>query len=235
MRYLVILFVLESCSTALRVYRPYPSESPYEVIVPQPKVTIITPTTEAERFALNDPYFGSLAREFKFLGSESNLKNEYGTLTYLLKKEFSIRSENYPMLLSEGGKIEIKEFELRSIDKCYVNIVEIKIRAEVQIGKRKIETFEYYDSIRSRVTDCYMFGSSLLIVPLIWYVPYTGFRGNREDQLNQLGRNGLESFFSFLENQSGYIPKRPMTLPILKPSPGDVVRDPKIKEIMDDL
>jgi hypothetical protein len=240
LRYFILLFTLAivfvSCATSIRVYRPYPRENPYEVVLPQPKVSITAPTQYPERFASYDPYLFRFT-ELSFLEIEYNLQNEYGSLPYLIRKELSIRPDNFPNLLKEGGKIEIKEFVLDSTDRCWTNLVSVKMNVNVQIGRRPQETFFYQDQIESHVTDCFLLGSSIPILPLILYIPYAGFRGNREDQLNQLGRNAIESFFTFLENRSGYIQNSEKQIPIqMNPSKSnDPIRDPKIKEIMEGL
>ncbi|MDZ4726278.1 MAG: hypothetical protein SH817_08975 [Leptospira sp.] len=225
---------LNGCSTALRLYRPYPLEKPYELIKTQPKISILTPDSLAKTMARYEPYIFRL-KSVDYLGVEYELQNEYGNLQYLIKKELSIRPENYPSLIRDGGRVEVKEFILISEDHCSSNLVRVKMRAEIQIGKTAVIPFEYEDEIKSHVTDCFALGSTITIIPLIWYAPYVGFRGNREDQLNQLGRNALESFFSVLETKSGYVKasasetiKAPI---ILKETPPD----PKLKQIMEDL
>ena len=230
----ILSLYLIHCSTSIRVYRPYPKENPFEVVKTIPSLIILTPKVLPERFAYYSPFLFTF-KGVPFLGVEYDLQNEYGSLSYLIRKELSIRPENYPILLAEGGKIEIKEFILESIDSCYTNDVNIRLKAEIQIGVRKVETFEYADQIKSHVTDCILTLSAITIVPLIWYTPYSGYRGNREDQLNQLGRNGIETFFSFLEKQSGM--SKTSINPTNKQStpPVDPIRDPKIKEIMDNL
>lgn len=116
------------------------------------------------------------------------------------------------------------------------------MKARIQILGASEETFSFYDEIDSRVTNCYLTGSILTVVPLIWYVPYNGYRGNREDQLNQLGRNSLTEFFRKLELVSGFnqnsqvepIPEPSPVKPKTTPTKQEPV-DPKLKEIMDSL
>ncbi len=237
-RYLLILaiafFLVENCSTSIRVYRPYPHETPYEVIQTFPKISIVSAHPFPDRFAYYSPYIYT-TKGLPLVGVEYDLLNEYGSLPYLIRKEFSVRPTNYPLLLKEGGKIEIREFEFESVDGCFSNIARIKLKIEVQIGKNKVDTFEYSDQINSHVTDCFLTGSIITIIPLVWYTPYVGYRGNREDQLNQLGRNAIESFFSFLEAQNGFTGNSIKPPNKTSPPPRDPVRDPKVKEIMEDL
>jgi hypothetical protein len=216
------------------VYRPYPKENPYELVNTFPKVTIVIPEVLPDRFAYYEPYLFT-TKGLPLFGVEYDLQNEYGSLSYLIRKELSIRPGNYPLLLAEGGKIEIKEFHFGSKDHCFSNDVDIKIKAEIQIGRRKLESFEYADQIHSYVTDCYLSFHSVLVVPMIWYMPYIGYRGNREDQLNHLGRNAIEAFFSFLETQSGHVIHDSSTPNKQSIPKSDPIRDPKIKEIMENL
>lgn len=188
-----LFFLFLGCNISLRVYRPFPYEQPFEYIEKYPKISVVVAGENPLKLAEYDGYF---------FDSEG-LQNEYGPLSYLIRKEISIRKERYPKLIERGGRIEVEEFLLHSLDRCSKNRTEIIIKAKVQITGEAEESFEYSDFIESKVTNCYLTGSSLLIFPLLWYVPYNGFRGNREDQLNLLGRNGLEDFFRFLETQSG--------------------------------
>ncbi|BDA80840.1 hypothetical protein LPTSP3_g37700 [Leptospira kobayashii] len=216
----VLFFFFLQCGVAIRVYRPFPEEAPFELVVPEKKLTIVTPNENLQRFAMYDGYFVSA----------DDLPNEYGSLNYLIQKEISIRKSRYPGLF-QGGKIEITKFQLESLDRCYSNEVHVKMSALAQVGRGKASNFEYEDKIVSHVTNCYLLGSSLTIVPLIWYVPYMGFRGNRQDQLNQLGRNAIEAFFQFLENESDFHPGKKE--PNLNSLPN--VPDPKLKEILEEL
>ncbi|MCU0825305.1 MAG: hypothetical protein MUF77_11760 [Leptospira sp.] len=228
---LFFLFVsFTQCAISLRVYRPFPMEEPFEFIQKFPNIQVLVTDENPAKMAEYDGYF------FEADG----LQNEYGPLSYLIRKELSIRSNLYPKLLEKGGKIEVKEFLLHSLDRCSKNRVEVSLKANLQIAGGPIETFEYSDFIESKVTNCYLTGSSLLILPLLWYVPYNGFRGNREDQLNLLGRNALEEFFRFIEmnsalNKNGkpdiQEPKKKDTKAKKLPEP----IDPKIKDIMDSL
>ncbi|TGN14704.1 hypothetical protein [Leptospira ilyithenensis] len=223
-RFLLLISVLflffSECGISIRVYRPFPEEAPFELVTFDKKLTIITPNENLQRFALYDGYFVSA----------DDLYNEYGSLSYLIQKEISIRKSRYPGLF-QGAKIEITKFQLESLDKCFSNEVHVKMSALVQVGRGKASNFEYEDKIDSNVTNCYLLGSSLTVVPLIWYVPYMGFRGNRQDQLNQLGRNALEAFFQFLENESDFHPTKKE--PNLNSLP--TVPDPKLKEILEEL
>ncbi|MDF3819890.1 hypothetical protein P3G55_08275 [Leptospira sp. 96542] len=228
--FLFLSFVFISCGISLRVYRPFPNESPFEYITKQEKIEIYIKNENTESMALYDGYFFE----------PESLKNEYGPLSYLIRKEFSMRKERYPLLLERGGRIEVDEFTLISLDRCTKNRTWVEMKARVQIKGEPVKDYFYYDEIDSKVTNCYLLGSSSLILPLLWYLPYNGFRGNREDQMNQLGRNVLDDFFSFLENEASFNPsnankEQNPTKSERKLKTNAVPIDPKIKEIMDSL
>ncbi len=232
-RALFVLFFFGSfshCAISLRVYRPFPMEDPFEFIQKFPNIQVVVVDENPVKMADYDGYF------FEAEG----LQNEYGPLSYLIRKELSIRANLYPKLLEKGGKIEVKEFLLHSLDRCSKNRVEVSMKANLQIAGGSVETFEYSDFIESKVTNCYLTGSSLLILPLLWYVPYNGFRGNREDQLNLLGRNALEEFFRFVETNSASNKNiKPESIDLKKreskAKKSQESIDPKIKDIMDSL
>ncbi|XDD48535.1 hypothetical protein AB3N60_18210 [Leptospira sp. WS39.C2] len=225
-------FVSIQCGISLRVYRPFPNEREYDFVKKMDHILIQVKSENRLQMGVYDPYF---------FGPES-LPNEYGPLSYLIRKELSIRESRYPLLIERGGTISIEEFQLVSLDRCSKNLTFVRLKAKVQIRGYAEEEISYYDEIDSKVTNCYLAGSVLTLVPLIWYVPYNGFRGNREDQLNQLGRNALTELFTQLEMRSGHSEKtseqqkieEPKSLPKQVPTKQEPV-DPKLKEILDSL
>lgn len=133
-----------------------------------------------------------------YIFKSRTLKNRYGSMVYFLNREVQNHPERYPALhTGEVVIIHIEEFSLSTSDSCTSNLTEVKMIAELNIGG-KISEYYYKDEIHSYVTDCYLIGSSITLVPLLVYTPYVGFRGNREDQLNQLGRNLARDFLGFL-------------------------------------
>lgn len=227
-------FLAMGCGISLRVYRPFPNETPFEFVKKMDHIEIKVKEENRMKMATYDGYFAN----------PEGLPNEYGPLSYLIRKELSMRGNRYPLLLDRGGKILVDEFQLVSLDRCSKNLSFVRLKVRIQIGSGAEEVFSYYDEIDSRVTNCYLTGSILTVVPLLWYVPYNGFRGNREDQLNQLGRNSLSEFFAKLEVLSGYngsslVEEVPQSEPVptkQKQSPAKQEPvDPKIKEIMDSL
>ncbi|WP_411821471.1 hypothetical protein [Leptospira sp. 'Mane'] len=219
---LSLFLFLFQCGISIRVYRPFPEEAPFGLLVPDKKLIITTPNENLQRFAVYDGFFVNA----------DDLSNEYGSLNYLIQKEISIRKSRFPGF-AEGGTIEVTKFQLESTDRCHSNLVYVRMSATVQSGRGKPSRFDYEDKINSNVTNCYLTGSIITAVPLIWYVPYMGFRGTRQDQLNQLGRNALEAFFQFLENESGFFPdhKNKVKSQDIPQSPPD----PKLKEILEEL
>lgn len=231
---LSVCFFTLGCGISLRVYRPFPKETAFEYVKKMDHIQIFVKEENRMKMGVYDGYFFN----------PEGLPNEYGPLSYLIRKELSMRGNRYPLLLDRGGKIFVDEFQLVSLDRCSKNLSFVKLKVRVQIANNVEEQFSYYDEIDSRVTNCYLTGSVLTVVPLLWYVPYNGFRGNREDQLNQLGRNSLSEFFTKLEDLSGYNGSSPIeeTQP-LEPQPVKPKQiptkqepvDPKLKEILESL
>lgn len=230
--FVLILFGFLECGISLRVYRPFPNEREYDFVKKMDHIVIQVKGENRIQMGVYDPYF---------FDSEA-LTNEYGPLSYLIRKELSIRESRYPLLIERGGSIFVEEFQLVSLDRCSKNLTFVRLKAKFQIRGFAEEEINYYDEIDSKVTNCYLTGSIITLVPLLWYVPYNGFRGNREDQLNQLGRNALTELFTQLEIHSGFMEKPnvsqkledPKPIPKQSPTKQEPV-DPKLKEIMDSL
>lgn len=184
-----ILF-LGCYSPSLRIYRPYPDEVTFTKVDFFPKVIVLAPTEFPEALLDHD------------LRRKKILKNEYGNWESLVYKELSLHPKNYPKLL-QGGKIQILEFELSSVDSCFSHKASVKLKAEYSIGNEALRYFEYEDQSKNYNSNCILGLSSLTLVPLLWFIPYLGFQGNSEDQLNQLGRNAISAFFLELEKNSG--------------------------------
>lgn len=147
----------------------------------------------------------TLGRHNPFVFKSRNLNNEYGSLVYLLENEIQNYPERYPKVhSSKSTLIRITEYNLKTDDSCWDNNTSVDFKAEVE-QDGKIELFNYSDSIHSHITDCFLIGSTITFLPLLIYIPYEGYRGTREDQLNQLGRNSLDAFLAFL-NQKEYKP-----------------------------
>lgn len=228
----LFLFGFLHCGISLRVYRVFPNEREYDFVKKMDHIVIQVKQENRRQMAVYDPYF---------FDSEA-LHNEYGPLSYLIRKELSIRESRYPLLVERGGSIFVEEFQLVSLDRCSKNLTYVRLKAKIQIRGYAEEEINYYDEIDSKVTNCFLTGSIITVVPLLWYVPYNGFRGNREDQLNQLGRNALTELFTQLEIRSGYSEKPTDSqkledqkiIPKQTPTKQEPV-DPKLKEILDSL
>ncbi|TGL20794.1 hypothetical protein EHQ46_09860 [Leptospira yanagawae] len=229
---LLICFLLVGCDVSLRVYRPFPNEKEYDFVKKMDHIQVEVKDENRMKMGLFDPFFFDA----------QSLENEYGPLSYLIRKELSIREQRFPLLIERGGNIRIESFELVSLDRCHENLTYVRLKGNFQIRGFGQEDFDYYDEILSHVTNCYLLGSTITILPLVWYVPYSGFRGNREDQINQLGRNALNEFFNQLELSSGFQNNAKVmrqdeikTPPTKKKPKTEEPMDPKLKEIIDSL
>lgn len=174
----------------LRIYPPLPSKT-YVSDQKLKGFEIVDERKLDNRLGLHQPYFFN----------ERILFNEYGSLANILAREIQNHPEKYSKVLNkDNSKIHIIDFQVGTKDSCWKNISYVKFHAELQIASR-IESFIYKDSIDSKVTDCFLIGSSLTLIPLLIYIPYQGFRGNREDQVNELGRNAIDAFLHYLQEK----------------------------------
>lgn len=185
---LIFLLIISNCTfIELRVHPAIPNQT-YSELPDNYQIHWIDDTELGSYFGAHNP----------FIFKSRALKNRYGSMVYFLNREVNNHPNRYPALHSgEVVIIHIKKFSLSTNDSCTSNLTEVQMIAELNIGG-KISEYYYKDEIYSYVTDCYLLGSTLTLVPLLVYTPYTGFRGNREDQLNQLGRNLAKDFLGFL-------------------------------------
>ncbi|MCG6191938.1 hypothetical protein LFX25_01610 [Leptospira sp. FAT2] len=146
-----------------------------------------------EPFAKHSPYL------FHFV--PKNLTNEYGTISELINQEINT-NQDFRVGNTDKYLIRLIEYNLYSKDRCFSNDVGINLSIDVEniAAERKILEFRFKDNINSNVTDCYIVAASLPIF-LGWfiYAPYIGFRGNREDQLNQVSKLALLEFLDALK------------------------------------
>jgi hypothetical protein len=127
---------------------------------------------------------------------KSQHENEFGTLAELIKKK--LHNDKYSN--QEPLKIIIKNFRLETNDRCTSNLAEVNLEIDVLNQKNQnILNFTYKNEIHSYVTTCMNTLMTISVVGWLWYGPYVGFRGNREDQINQLGRLSLLEFFENLD------------------------------------
>ncbi|PJZ75378.1 hypothetical protein CH365_19185 [Leptospira neocaledonica] len=131
-------------------------------------------------------------------GLGKDYTNLYGPISKLIRKELNDHKEEYP----GKHKITIQKFKLESIDHCSYNQVTVEMEADI-ISSGKAWHYQFKDGIESRVTDCM---ATLATVPILlgWiiHLPYIGHRGNREDQLNQMGRVALLDFLDEIKKHS---------------------------------
>ncbi len=194
---LLILSAVSNCNLKfiqLRVYPPIASKA-YSEISFNKNIVFEDKLLLGDNLGSHNPYI------FK----SRKLKNEYGSLVYLLENEIQNHPEKYVKVhASKSTIIRIIDYNLKTDDSCWSNTTSVDFKAEVE-QDGKVEQFNYNDSIRSHITDCFLLGSTIALVPLLIYIPYEGFRGTREDQVNQLGRNSLDAFLNFL-TQKEYKP-----------------------------
>ncbi|WP_411821648.1 hypothetical protein [Leptospira sp. 'Mane'] len=201
--HLLLIITFFSGCIALRVYVPHSSPesldpfrgSTEEIRTESPiNSKTISPITVEDKTD-NGEIFGRRSPSLFFL-SPRTLENHYGTLSQLIEREIALNPNLYHT--KEKYKITIHQFSLLANDVCYKNVtsVDLHITVESQKSKKQILDFNHSDKLESRVTDC-MFTLATAPVFLGWvaYLPYIGFRGTREDQLNQMGRIAVLAFF----------------------------------------
>lgn len=168
-----------------------------------------------------------LATHNPYIFPTRKLTNRYGSLVGLLEREVRSHPDRYSRLQarspmharsqSDGNehsqtqstvtRIHVEEFRLETKDQCWKNTTSVSMVVDIQ-WKGRSYPYRYHESIDSHVTDCYLVGASVLVVPLLVYTPYVGFRGSREDQINQLGRSAITDFLQFLEKFPPKIPHK---------------------------
>ncbi|BDA79935.1 hypothetical protein LPTSP3_g28650 [Leptospira kobayashii] len=211
---LPLITLLFSGCIAIRVYVPHSSpessdplrgfteeESKDTSAKSKPSVPFVTVEDETE----NGETFGRRSPSLFFL-SPRNLENYYGTLPQLIEKEIALNPGLYP--IKGKHKITIRQFSLLANDICYKNItsVDLHITVESEKPKKRILDFNHNDSLESRVTDCtFTLATAPAFLGWVIYLPYVSFRGNREDQLNQMGRIAILTFFEKLRES---LPKK---------------------------
>ncbi|TGJ99790.1 hypothetical protein EHO59_17905 [Leptospira semungkisensis] len=140
---------------------------------------------DPKRFVFFDDVFTG------WTGWGRDYENLYGPLTKLLAKEFKDNKDEY----FGKTKILIRKFKLESVDHCTYNSVNVEFEADV-LSNGTSWHYDFKDGIESRVTDCMAVLATLpVLTGWIIYLPYIGHRGNREDQLNQIGRVAMIDFF----------------------------------------
>lgn len=163
---------------------------------------------ELKSLAITSPYFLTSDIEVEFpseapdkfatyqdiyttwTGWGEHYSNLYGSVSRLLMKEFRDNPDEFP----GKHRVLVTKFRLESLDHCTYNEVVVELEAEVH-SQGNVWNYKYKDGIESRVTDCMATLATLpILAGWILYLPYIGHRGNREDQLNQMGRVALLDF-----------------------------------------
>jgi len=187
----VLLF---SCGLNFKVHVPgeFPIKNPINL---DDKLEIVE-KKETNHFAFIDPIF-----IVNFIYKKKYF-NEHGTLPELLKEEFT---RNHSIYFSKNSEylINIEDFELKSIDGCFTNKAFVRFKADVKDRKttKEILEFNFEKELISYSSDCTAIFSTLSVVGILWYVPYLGFRGTKQDQMEYLGKYALTEFFMNLREK----------------------------------
>ena len=194
---LLLLLFYSSC-TVINVYVPgYQAGNTTEKSSLQNNFFAIEDKQQNEYFAQIDPFLFGIFYKQKYSNLPGNTKQ---LLAYELKRN----QQKYNLLPRKGQKLllQINEFQLQAVDHCSKNISSVKLHIQTFIvgETQPLLDFTFEDHIDSLTSDCYTLASSLpLFLGWIWYMPYLGFRGDREDQLNTLGRLALLKYFEKLD------------------------------------
>jgi hypothetical protein len=190
--FILMTFIFLGCSKfiSLRVYNPQPDKKLNEEFESS-NIIWDDKTNKGVNLGFHDP----------FIFRSRELPNQFGDLVYILDREIRNNPNRYRKIIDRKANIRIEKFDLRTDDSCWSNTTSIELMISI-VERKKITRFEYRDYIRSHVTDCFLVGSSVTLAPLLIYTPYVGFRGDREDQINQLGRNGISAILRFLARET---------------------------------
>ncbi|MCB1175585.1 MAG: hypothetical protein KDK39_18565 [Leptospiraceae bacterium] len=176
----------------------------------------VLPQTIRIRLVNNqDPVFGRHSGCFNLSGSDA-IGNYYGSLLTVLAREIQQEPQLYFTSAPAPALVEIAvlRWELVSNDQCFSNTVALHFDIQIlesdnpanEAGDLETEDganvqpaetlrpglrFSKEVQMDSWVTDLYLYS-------IIWSIPtiiHSGFRGNRQDQMNQLGRTAIQEFF----------------------------------------
>ena len=138
-----------------------------------------------------------------FFMENKSLKNVYGDIYQTIADDFI----NFPGLYFSKDQslkkliIKINHFQLESDDTCLKNQVSVIMDVDTIVeltntDGKLVFNYKYADTVFSRVTDLYI----ISIIGTIPVMIHSGFRGNRQDQLNALGKNALEGYTNKLKS-----------------------------------
>ncbi|TGM07092.1 hypothetical protein EHQ76_05385 [Leptospira barantonii] len=210
----LVLFSFLNC-ISVRVYIPKKGTDAFDVgnldTIPHLAVPNSNPHFEIEESL--ELKYGPFANRIPslFVLSPRRLNNEYGSVGTMIARELDRNRNDYKT--NQKYTIFINSFELKTEDFCFGgNNTSVKLDIDVLNLEKKenLLNFHFEDSIESNVTDCNFVLATGTIVGWLIYMPYLGFRGNREDQLNQLGRTAL---LEFSEKLKFALEKSAKTLP----------------------
>lgn len=194
----IVLLSTANC-ISVRVYIPKKGTDAYDIgnLDTFPHLAILNPNPHFEIEESPELKYGPFANRIPslFFLSPKRLENEYGSVGMVIARELDRNRNDYKT--NQKYKILIKDFQLKTDDSCFSgNKTEVKLDIDVFHSEKNANllNFHFEDSIESNVTDCNFTLATVTIVGWLIYMPYLGFRGNREDQLNQLGRTALLEF-----------------------------------------
>ncbi|RHX84610.1 hypothetical protein DLM78_16990 [Leptospira stimsonii] len=214
---LIFCFIFFLNCIAIRVYIPKKGTDAFDIgnidTIPQFAEPKENPNFEVIESPESTQYVFATRKPSLFFAATTKLKNEYGSIKTLIQRELDRNREDYKT--DQNFRILIQNFELKTIDRCfYGSTTSVKLEIDVNNTSKDANVlhFRFEDSIESNVTDCNFTLSTATIVGWLIYLPYLGFRGNREDQLNQLGRIALlefsEQLKSYLEKTTARNPEK---------------------------
>ena len=189
--------LLSSC-LSLSVYVPHRGELNGRDVAPShlPQILVSDPHQEK----MQETYFATRSPCLFFM-AHRKIQNRYGIPSQLIREEIEKYHHLYFPSDVKYSSIEIvvEKFKLFSNDRCFSNETNIDVNINVTgtIDGVRVDVlkYEFSDKIKSRVTELYMV-SILGTIPVI---AYAGFRGNRQDQMNKLGKIALLGFFENLQ------------------------------------
>ena len=206
-RRLLPLLLLTSC-IELSVYTPVPDypddKSSYKMEVEDngfrfrkiaenenyPDYILVTENKRPD-FAFHSPCLNFLENR--------DIRNLYGNLSLVIARGIA-EHPDYFFAHNKGGlEISINSFSLNSNDSCFHNEIKLSMNADIYLitdQGRVTRDFIYTDEIHSHVTDFYIFS-------VLWTIPAiieSGFRGNRQDQMNDITKNMLLNFSAKLKD-----------------------------------
>ncbi|MDX1957959.1 MAG: hypothetical protein SFU98_05270 [Leptospiraceae bacterium] len=188
-----LVLILETSCINFKVYVPGEFPIPENALA-QGKTLQIVGSEDYAFIAHIEPFF---LTSFFY---KKKYRNYFGTLEEILQEEF-IRNQKIYFHKYSNLKVTVKDYDLRSQDGCFRNKASIRFHAivEEQNSNSVILEFNQEKEMLSYSSDCNGFLTGVTIVGLLWFVPYIGFRGTKQEQMEYLGKGMLRDFFEELQ------------------------------------